>query len=245
LQHDVKNPALPFNPSRIVAGTSTIGLNDYLVGSAAYTTAFRDYNYSWALMLQHTLGNYTGAECADHGFAADLNNAANWAILCFYRRNPLASVRVIDGCFFNNSRKATLSWPIGAETPQIRRGTWICEASITGGKVSGTYAAAPNERRYRQAFHFYRIASVEPAQQLSTGSYSSSPRNYQVVELEGGTAGDYDRISSAGDARSPLPDVYTTPTWPLSVTSPATFPLVDQVTFYPVLLFDGLEWVYQ
>jgi type II secretory pathway pseudopilin PulG len=224
VQFDPRNPVVPLNAYRGTALTQ-----DYLVAGTSQT-AQRDYDYSWALMLQQNI-DFDVSTPLVVGQPAGWNST-DLKVLCFYRRNLSVPVKVIEGCFFENSRKVTLSWPIAAPTPTIKRGTWLCEASITGGKVSGTYTSAPaGQRQYRQSFNFYRVAAVEPIQ-------SASGRNYQVVDIEGFPQGYEGRESTLGDSRS-LPDLYAAPTWPLS--NPVA---IDTVMYYPVAIFDGLEWVY-
>jgi hypothetical protein len=98
-------------------------------------TAIRDYEYTWAAMIQRRLvappeGGITDPTVARPNLV-DREFKGKLAILCFYRRNLQQPYRVIEGCFYTGSRVATLSWPSNLPAPTINVGTWLCEASIS------------------------------------------------------------------------------------------------------------------
>lgn len=114
-------------------------------------TALRDYDYTWAAMIQRRLtaapesGNPVDPTVARPNLL-DREFKGKLAILCFYRRNLQQPYRVIEGCFYSGSRVATLSWPNTVPAPTVNVGTWLCEATVsrsTMGQSLGTGLADP------------------------------------------------------------------------------------------------------
>ncbi len=125
----------PLNPNNYL---EPVPINTTLAPSLANPirpTAIRDYEYTWAAMIQRRLvappeGSITAPTVARPNLI-DREFKGKLAILCFYRRNLQQPYRVIEGCFYTGSRVATLSWPSNLPAPTINVGTWLCEASIS------------------------------------------------------------------------------------------------------------------
>ena len=161
-------------------------------------TASRSFEYTWAAMIQRQLGCVEPASPSDYSPSVARPNASDRefhgkvSILCFYRRNLQQPYTVIEGCFYNGSRQATLSWPasIGV-SPTINIGTWLCEASVSrsgypaSDPLLGTCAATtaqypaldpiasfgnnPVKRIYRRSYSFHQVIEATQPQTDQNG----------------------------------------------------------------------------
>ncbi|QDU60294.1 hypothetical protein Pan216_11330 [Planctomycetes bacterium Pan216] len=265
IQYSEANPIVPLNPN--AATSSTIDAFDFarrdFTASPPTTTATRDYPYSWAVMLQRdlepdptpmTIGVPTGVPGGSYpgnsydipvarppingGFSGKTN------ILCFYKRDYINPVTIIDGAIFNGSNKITLSWTTATERPEVKRGTWLMEASVSrdsstnaGNRSTGDYGTGVTSH-YRRDYGFYRVVEArEP--QLSSGRW------FQEV-LVSPTPTGYPTSHNEGDLR--VTDAWQTPVWPIvenaSTDVVATSSNTAPTRFYPIVIFDGLIEVY-
>ncbi|MBX9653822.1 hypothetical protein K2Y11_09425 [bacterium] len=198
------------NPSGsdYLTGTNPLVVQNYYVGigvgggaptitNPVRATASRSYEYTWAAMFQRKLvtdplrvGSVARPNPNDREFRGKVS------IMCFYRRNLQQPYTVIEGCFYNGSRRATLSWPTAyGAAPTINIGTWLCEASVSRSSASdvlqgscsaitGQYSNSipadlarkmPNnksylvKRIYRRSYSFHQVTDVtEPQMDTST-----------------------------------------------------------------------------
>ena len=149
-------------------------------------TASRSYEYTWAAMFQRKLvTDPLGIGAVARPNPNDREFRGKVSIMCFYRRNLQQPYTVIEGCFYNGSRRATLSWPSNyGSAPTINIGTWLCEASVgrstwpTGdlllgscGAISGRYTGLDldsssgsnvikRKRIYRRSYSFHQVTDV-------------------------------------------------------------------------------------
>lgn len=200
------------------------------VDSTTWTTCQRQIIYTWAVMIQRALDpDPTQGEpnWSDSSKMVDPviprpgrnSNVANTrlAYLCFARRNPSRPYQVVEGCIFFRSRRVTLAWPITAERPNVKKGTWLCEASITGNKVTGAYnLAKPTDISYhRQWFAFHQVSEVREPRLMPAGTMDNTVDYLAmdvIVDKTPQEQGDYLRAHSLVDYR--LPDTYRKPLWP-------------------------------
>lgn len=256
------NVVLPTNPQ----GTSpAVTPGNYLSYDYASPTPTvdRKYPYTWAFMMQRPMGLDPDAHLVTAGNTnrsvrrPARNDAAaqRTNVLCFNRRNlaaPQKAVTVIEGCIFNGSKKITLSWPSLTARPEIKKGTWICEASVSrrtlanppgytladsgtlesGYGYPGATAALPLQV-YRRAFNFFKIVDYDDPEIIVD-------RVYQRVTIDRTPQG-YPTVSATGDLRGN--DLYAAPSWPLQM-NPTLTPNPTTAIFYPILIFDGLVEVF-
>jgi len=149
-------------------------------------TASRTYEYTWAAMFQRKLvPDPTNVGLTGRPNPADREFRGKVSIMCFYRRNLQQPFTIIEGCFYNGSRRATLSWPNGySSAPTINVGTWLCEASVSRSTYSdaylnGSFAAISGvyqtptgpldavanpvtgkKRLYRRSYSFHQVTEV-------------------------------------------------------------------------------------
>lgn len=219
-------------------------------------TAERSYEYTWAAMIQRRLVpdirddevDPTTRQITNPGTpevgrpnpeSRDL--AGRLAIMCFYRRNLDNPFTIIEGCFYNGSRKVTLSWPAaGVSTPEIGFGTWLCELSVSRdipsgacNRHTGVYPrldGAPIDpdpltddyvsfvkRHYRRSFAFYKVLEV-----VGDPEVGPDGRYYLEVMVDRAARGyplRYARLVNGNliiDGADTRPrDVYRIPTWPI------------------------------
>lgn len=162
-------------------------------GDPIHATASRTYEYSWAAMFQRKLvSDPTGLGLIARPNPNDREFRGKISILSFYRRNLQQPFSIIEGCFYNGSRRATLSWPNGyPAAPTINVGTWLCEASISRSTatesvtpgllgsfaaISGKYAMdVPSpyspKRIYRRSYSFHQVTEVTEPQIVGNRVY--------------------------------------------------------------------------
>ncbi|MGL5094278.1 MAG: hypothetical protein ACRDD1_01725, partial [Planctomycetia bacterium] len=269
------NPAIPVNPARLGSPSPTSFANVFFDNAGTIetntVTAWRTYVYSWALMVQREIPGVVKAPGPRLSVPSGSSPNDKAHLLCFHRRNLSKPFVTCDGCFFNGSRRATLSWPATSEKPNVKRGDWLCEASITGGlpRAFYSYASAarptgpgaglpgewppgplggPVEFFYRQAYTFHQVADFDDP---VFNEYGDSRFNQQITLVETANKHQWDdfegrswdsstppRPGSADERRA---DQFQTPNWPVTAANVA-----DQGfrQWYPVILFDGLEHVF-
>lgn len=183
------NPLLPQNYYEPVSINGKVPST----GDPIHATASRTYEYSWAAMFQRKLIS----DSATTGVAARPNPSdrefrGKVSILSFYRRNLQQPFSIIEGCFYNGSRRATLSWPNGyPAAPTINVGTWLCEASVSRSTVNdalnGSFAAitaqypqtldipatygGPVKRIYRRSYSFHQVTEATEPQIVGNRVY--------------------------------------------------------------------------
>lgn len=263
------NAVVPLNPT----GSAVIQNFQRLDYSAPAPTAERENVYSWAFMIQRPLefdpdGLHSAANRSVARPGRDFGRA-KINVLCFHRRSlttKAKAITVIEGCIFDGSKKVTLTWPANRARPEIKRNSWICEATIAADSVGGTGAAnrqsgiyaAAKRYTYRREFNFYKVVDY------SDPIIGANNRIYQEVTIDRPAAG-YPVRHPLGDLR-PTDSTYVDPSWPIihgltvagapnkdangnelpyynSQTEPASGLSPLQV-FYPILIFDGLVEVF-
>lgn len=183
------NPLLPQNYYQPVSINGKVPST----GDPIHATASRTYEYSWAAMFQRKLvSDPTGLGLIARPNPNDREFRGKISILSFYRRNLQQPFSIIEGCFYNGSRRATLSWPNGyPAAPTINVGTWLCEASISRSTatesvtpgllgsfaaISGKYAMdVPSpyspKRIYRRSYSFHQVTEVTEPQIVGNRVY--------------------------------------------------------------------------
>lgn len=217
-------------------------------------TSSRTYEYSWAAMFQRKLV----ADSVTTGVAARPNPSdrefrGKVSILSFYRRNLQQPFSIIEGCFYNGSRRATLSWPNGyPAAPTINIGTWLCEASISRSTVNdaliGSFAAitaqypqtldlpatygGPVKRIYRRSYSFHQVTEVTEPQMLGNRVYvqvtlARPALGYPLRYQNPGTLAIGSLSGQDDRGIDPYPAV---PTWPIFDRSVGIAPNFDDET---------------
>jgi hypothetical protein len=194
--------------------------------------------------------------------------------LCFHKRNLSRPYQAIEGCFYEGSRRVTLSWPSNGTTPapfgpRVKRGTWLCEMTITGGRVSGFYndgAAGTRREQYRQSMNFYQVVDVEDPVVIGSRIYQmvnidravsdANGRTYNSSNVTSNLNADVRRAPIALNASPDSPqDNHPCETPGSPRLAPSTWwPILDgdisgasptkRIMYYPVIIFDGLEHVF-
>ena len=236
--YDEGNQILPLN-LQATTNPTVLDYVDPALGSGN-PTASRNYDYTWALMFQRRLVRDPDQATSpivprpDRSYSGD-----NLRIyyLCFHKRDFANPFTITEGCFFEGSNKATLSWPATAPRPEIRRGTWLMEASVTGNVLSGTYAGV--YQNYRQRFSFHQVSGYSDP--ILNGS-----RFFQEVQLtqpanadllRGHPQGDIRPVDTYPAAGSPgAPDA-----WPIAATNVTA----GMSIYFPVVIFNGLQHVFR
>lgn len=219
-------------------------------------TAERSYEYTWAAMIQRRLVSDVRDDVVNPTTGAITNPmtpevarpnpesrdlSGRLAIMCFYRRNLENPYTVIEGCFYNGSRKVTLSWPAGGvATPEIGFGTWLCEMSVSRDIASGAcnrhtgvyprLDGDPNngfatyvKRHYRRSFAFYKVIEVvgEPEVIVDVNGLARYYMEVMVDRTAKGYPLRYARMNAANTAQlfdgadaRPI-DPYFVPQWPI------------------------------
>ncbi len=260
----------------------------YKAGAATpeFNTANRSSEYSFAFVVKNRrLGaNPSAAPMPTTGAAGPFSfltpaygatTQEDVQALVFHKRPTARGYQLVRGCFFAGSTVATLCWdPTLAQPPEIRRGQWLMEATLSPGKKDDTpqtqtiagatvnfpdvplapvalLGAAPLPAtgfvKYRHALEFHRVASTESPVLVTTGGNSYM---YQVVNLEEPVSG-YPIRHVLGDARS-VPDIYDggaglpNTNWTFDGTHAIPNVIADDATtvWTPVVLLDGLREVF-
>lgn len=277
LHYNTVNPILPLNPLTQATGANAPASTDYIrldVNPATTNpkvTGNRTNPYSWAVLIQRPLGpddpTHTAANRSVARPPSRSYSGGKISYLCFYKRNLARPFTVVEGCIFDGSRKITLAWPTTVERPEIRRGTWLLEASIArdnapppsggggptnaGNRISGQYQLPGNSDFwiYRNTFNFFRVVDyIDPVIDTATNrvfqeiTIDSTPRRFPAFHVNGDLRGR---------------DAYTLPIWPMVENS--TNPTPDETNgarffgsaagvtkpvYFPIVIFDGLREVF-
>lgn len=258
LGFETLNPTVPANPSRGLAGGSTLRPWEYYqsimppvasinstIPEQARATAVRDLKFSWAFVVTgRPLQNVNG----------NLLPSNTWKrytrILVFFQRNLADPYRLVRGCFFNGSNVATISWPAnppGREIsrPNVRRGTWLMEYVNTGPNRN----SASGIEQHRIDFH--RVIDVadpyidpeHPDDWMQTLTLERAVSNAFVPSHARGNLRQLpDRLHEPIEAGGQTEPYYfgstTTASMPISIPQNAH-------VWTPVIIWDGLVEVFE
>lgn len=261
LQFSSDTPGQLQNPSGsdYLTGTNPLVVQNYYEGigvaggapsltNPVRATASRSYEYTWAAMFQRKLVvNPLGAVARPN--PNDREFRGKVSIMCFYRRNLQQPYAVIEGCFYNGSRRVTLSWPAAyGAAPTINIGTWLCEASVSRSTLPGaadpmyascaaitakypqtidvpaSFGGYPVKRVYRRSYSFHQVTDVTEPQAIGS-------RIYVQVTLARPAIGFPLRYQNplslaigaqSGQDERGIDPYPATPTWPIFDTSGVT-----------------------
>lgn len=243
------NLVVPFDPVR----TSTLDEEYYLQLTNSTSTVERNPQYSWSFIVvpeqMDSVPWYTDPPTntmLGGTYLRPQEDKLRIIILSYYKRNLSAPYRTVRACFFNNSVKATLSWPDTGAIPDVRVGTWLIEYTASGARRTGQVGGDPHE--YRHAVTYHRVVDIgDPV--------ASGGQVHLVVTLEKPMT-NYPTFmvdtngNSVADQRT-LPDLYTdADTFPVEF-APGTVPMTTYITtdpsviWVPVLIMDGLQEIFE
>jgi hypothetical protein len=162
-----------------------------------HSTSSRNPTFSWAFAL---VGRSLQPH-AESGLVPAQYAASQLRIMIFRNRSLSDPYRLVRGCFFNNSTTVTLSWPTTTTRPEIKRGTWLMEYTVSGTDRMDTL--------HRLALIFHRVAGFKDPE-LIGGQW------HQVVSLQ-------NTVTDAGLPSHPMNDLRALPDDYPNTASPRTF----------------------
>lgn len=265
LRVEADNTVLPADPRRLATPPPLLSeyLQSYMLpfspdqngldlGNTGRATAARNPEYSWAFVI------------LDKGLQLDAS--ATWLepvsltgrllAMTFYHRNVADPYRSARACFFNGSATVTVSWPntvqdpggavVAFPRPEIKRGTWLMEATLTVDDPANANDVA------RRAIAFHRVVAFQDPVLIQNGGMQEW---HQVVTVEKPIAdnafpfwdGDLNGIPDGADLR-PLPDDFTTSstnTFPYTLPIGATTIPNNTLIWVPIVVWDGLREVFE
>jgi hypothetical protein len=259
LHYDERRPTTPMNPLTAAGGVVPLEAYARITAGVNSATVARDYPYTWAAMVQRSLpladpNPGTASPQTYRPAPTDRTKPYQFdgtvRLLGFHKRNLSRPYLAIHGCFFEGSRRVTLTWDNAAlippgKLPTIKRGVWLCEATITGGRETGLYGGGVLSR-HRRSMNFYRVVEVGDPKVVGSRIYQTVDIDRPASDCDGRYFNPANTLET-GDQR-PTPDgllsgatidYFVPPVWPI------VDPVVAQrITFYSVIIFDGLEYVF-